>query len=66
MEINSLELELNLLCKVPLDRVNFRLLTNSLSFCCNIISGNIQKNVMKQESYHIRKSGEFNKAGPIL
>jgi len=22
--------------------------------------------MMQQESYHIRKSGEFNKAGPIL
>jgi len=54
MEI-SLEMELNRLCKVPLDRVNFRILKNSVSFCCNIITGNIQKNMMKQELYHKRR-----------
>jgi len=61
MEINSLEMELNRLCKFPLDRVNFRLLNNSVSFCCNITSGNIQKNMMKWESYHKRRKENLTK-----
>jgi hypothetical protein len=66
MEINSLEMELNLLHKVPLDRVSFRPLKKCVSFYYNITSGTVQQIVMKRETYYIRKNGEFNKARPIM